>query len=104
MSAGISYVIKIGVRFTTLDFKKYVKNEESLDFIQSLYEELTIEQSPVRLSCLGYGFQIDPCGGGAEVWHLGQMVGLFNTIDDLFLRFQIDGKPFIERVSELDYE
>ena len=87
-----------------LDFKKYVNDEDDLEFIQDLYEELAISQSPVCLSCRGYRFQIDPCGGGAEIWHLGQMVGFFKTIDDLFLHFQIDGKPFIEQVSDIYYE
>ena len=85
------------------NYEKYAKNEDEKCFLEDLIGELN-SQSPVNLIFRDYGFQIDPCGGGAEVWHLGEMVGKFETIEDLFFNFQLDGKPFIERISEIEYE
>ena len=104
MKEDIKKRAKKGGFYMENKWAKYHLNEDDLDFLKALYEELVEEQSPVCLSCNGYGFQIDPCGKGAEIWHLGEKVGVFNSIDELFLQFEIDGKTFIERLSDMDYE
>ena len=71
--------------------------------MKSLLEDLKISQIPLNLVWENYGFQVDPCGCGAEVWHLGTMVGKFETIEALFFDFQLGGKPLIERLSEIEY-
>lgn len=84
-------------------YEKHVKNEDEKCFLESLIDELN-SHSPVNLIFRDYGFQIDPCGKGAEVWHLGEMVGKLETVDHLFFNFQLKGKPFIEQLSEIEYE
>ena len=87
-----------------IDLLNYVKNESDKQFLRDLLNDLKLSQMPVNLVCGNYSFYVDPCGSGAEVWHLGEMVGKFETIEDLFFKFYIDGKPFIEQLSEIEYE
>lgn len=87
-----------------IDLLNCVKNEKDKQFLRDLLNDLKLSQMPVNLVCGNYGFQVDPCGLGAEVWHLGEMVGKFETIEDLFFYFQIDGKTFIDQLSKIEYE
>ena len=89
--------------FKLVDFLSYIKNETDRQFFIELYEDLKVSQIPLNLEYSNYGFQIDPGGNGAEVWHLGEMVGKFETMEDLFFNFKLDGKPLIERLSEIEY-
>lgn len=86
------------------DLFDFAKTEDVKSFLKDILEDLTISQTPINLLYKDYGFQIDPGGRGAEVWHLGEMVGKYETIEDLFFNFRLDGKPFIERISEIEYE
>lgn len=87
-----------------IDLTKYVKNQEDLKFLEDIRTELEDLHSSVNLICGGFGFQLDPFCDGVEVWHKGQKLGKYKSVDDLFFNFLLDGKPFIEKVSELDYE
>ena len=87
-----------------LDFKKHTKDEGDLIFLNDLRIALEKSQVSVALTCNGYSFQIDPCGGGAEIWHFGTRIEKYDSIEDVFLKFMIDGKPFIERIADIDYD
>ena len=43
-------------------------------------------------------------GEQVEVFSNGEILGVYKTIDDLHLNFLIDGKSFIERISEIEYD
>ena len=87
-----------------IDFIKYNLTENEMLFLEDLRIDLEDSQMPVALKCGNYSFLIEPGNGGAEVWRLGVMIEEFKSIDDLFLNFLIDGKPFIERIAELEYD
>ena len=87
-----------------IDFSQYNLSNDDIEFLEYLREELEISQAPVDLKCGDYSFHIDPGSGGAQIWRYGEMIGDFKTIDDLFLNFKIDGKSFIERISEIEYD
>ena len=86
-----------------IDFTKYTTNKDELDFLEDLYITFAVSQIPLTLECKGYSFHVDPCCGGAQIWHLGKCIAKYDTIDDLFLNFKIDGKPFIERIADIEY-
>ena len=87
-----------------IDFTKYTKNKNDLEFLGELYDCFAVYQDPHILKCGNYSFQVDPGAGGATVWRYGKKIANFKTIDDLFLTFMIDGKPLIECISELEYD
>ena len=87
-----------------IDLSKYNLTETEMLFLEDLRIDLENSQVPVELKCGDYSFLIEPGNGGAEVWRFGVMIGEFKTIDDLLLNFFIDGKPFIERIPELEYD
>lgn len=86
-----------------IDFTKYTTNKDELDFLEDLYITFAISQIPLTLECKGYSFHVDPCCGGAEIWRFEKCIAKYDTIDDLFLNFKIDGKPFIERIADIEY-
>lgn len=86
-----------------IDYTKLMINQEDLDFLLDLRKTLLEDQCPIELICNGYAFQIDPGAGGAEIWHLGEKVAEYTSIDDLFFNFKIKGKSFIEQLAEIDY-
>ena len=87
-----------------LDLSKYNLTESEMLFLEDLRIDLEDSQMPVVLKCGNYSFLIEPGNGGAEVWRFGALIEEFKSIDDLFLNFLIDGKPFIERIAELEYD
>ena len=87
-----------------IDFSKYNLTEREILFLEDLRIDLEASQIPVTLKCDNYSFLIEPGNSGAEVWRFGARIGEFKSINDLFLNFLIDGKPFIERIAELEYD
>lgn len=86
-----------------INYSQFIQDKEDLEFLLNLRITLVEDQSPVELICNGYGFQIDPGAGGAEIWHLGEKVAKYTSVDDLFFNFKIKGKSFIEQIADIDY-
>ncbi len=87
-----------------IDFKKYTNNQGKLDFLESTKDYL---EGGIWLSfkCGEYRFHADPFGfHSVKIYVEGEEIASFDTIEDFFLKFMIDGKPFIERIEEIDYD
>ena len=88
-----------------LDLKNFLIDEKQREFLQTIIEDLSLDsQSEVFLKYKDFCFLLEPHGEKVEVFSNGQTLGVYQTIDDLFLNFLIDGKSFIERISELEYD
>jgi len=88
-----------------IELCKYNLTKDESVFLEDIIYNIVDFQTSVTLSFENnYSFQIDPCGNGFEVWHLGKIVNKFENIDDLLLNLKFDGKPFIEQLSKIDYE
>ena len=61
-------------------------------------------QSEVFLKCNDFCFLLEPHGDEVEVFSNEETLGVYKTIDDFLLNFLIDGKPFIEKISEIEYD
>ena len=87
-----------------IDLSKYVANQEDLEFLEEIRSALSADfLNEVHLLYKDKHLSIEPTEGRIIVFYLGQSYE-FETIDEVFLNFFLDGKPFIEKVSELDYE
>lgn len=87
-----------------IDLKKYTNNPEKIDFLGEIKDYL---EGGVWLSfkCGEYSFHADPVGfHGVIIYVNNEEIASFDTIEDFFLKFMIDGKPFIERIEEIDYD
>ena len=51
----------------------------------------------------GKSFVLEPHGKAVQVYAYGEVLGDYETFDDLLLNHKIDGKPLIELVKELEY-
>lgn len=87
-----------------IDFSIYISNKDDLAFIEDLRIVLVESQMPVNLKCKDFRFQIEPGGGGAEIWSFGKKITEYNDVDTMFLNFLINGKPFIEQIADIDYD
>ena len=86
-----------------IDYLGYQLSVEDKAFLDELIEFLIHDQTPVVLACNDFSFQVEPYGNRLEVWRLGSMINRFDNIEELFLNFKINGKPFIEVVSDIEY-
>ena len=88
-----------------IDLYKYNLTKEDLTFLEDLICDIVDSQMSVTLIFDNkYSFQIDPCGNEFEVWRLGKKINTFKDLDDLLYNFILDGKPFIEQLSQIVYD
>ena len=50
-----------------------------------------------------YGMSLDPCGDFIEIWHLGEHVADFASINEFLLKYEINGKKVIELISDFEF-
>ena len=88
-----------------MDFTKYTTDKDELEFLGNIHIAVGIDsQSEVFLKYKDFPFFLEPHGRKIEVYSRGECLGIYQDIDDLFLNFMIDGKPFIERIADIDYD
>ncbi len=83
---------------------KNVMNEIDKKFLEDLRVTLTEGKTPVSLIYKEeYSFLIEPCEK-LEVWHGEEMIGAYDTFDELIHNFLIDDKTFISQIANIDYD
>ena len=88
-----------------IDLKNVLNNEKQIEFLETIIEDLSLNsQSEVFLKYKDFCFLLEPHGEKVEIFSNGQTLGVYKNINDLFLNFLIDGKSFIERIAELEYD
>ena len=88
-----------------IDLKNVLNNEKQIEFLETIIEDLSLNsQSEVFLKYKDFCFLLEPHGEKVEIFSNGQTLGVYKNVNDLFLNFLIDEKPFIERIAELEYD
>ena len=86
-----------------IDYLGYQLSVEDKDFLDEIRCALSNEYlNEVHLSYKGINFSIEPVMGKVVVF-LRDEKQEFNCVEEVFLNFKINGKPFIEVVSDIDY-
>ena len=81
-------------------FEKYAKSKEDLDFLNLLHGAVET-RTELHLQYKNYACLFEPQGENIDIWHEGERVAQYESLDDLLLHFMLDGKPFIERLDDL---
>ena len=82
----------------------FVKNKEDLDFLEEIRLALSDNYlNEVHLVYKEKYLAIEPINSKIVVFFEGEE-HVFDNVDEVFFNFVLDGKSFIERVAEIDYE
>ena len=82
-----------------------IKNKEDLDFLLDIKGTLDIDsQREVFLQYKDTYIMLEPHGEEIAVKINGLEVSMFSNFEKMLTEFILDGKPFVERISEIDYE
>lgn len=74
-------------------------------FLNSIKSAVGIDsQREVFLKYNDFYFFLEPHGEEIAVRSKGLLLGYYKNFDEMVNSFIIDGKPFIERISEIEYE
>lgn len=88
-----------------IDLKKIVKDEKDLQLLEEICEDVGLNsQSEVFLKYKSFYFFLEPHGEEIEVFSDKNSIGVYKNFDDFLLNFKIDGKSFIELISEIEYD
>ena len=80
-------------------------NKEDLQFLLDIKTSLdTDSQCEVFLKYKDIYILLEPHGPNIVVYVNGKEIAKYLTFDEMIYQFILDGKPFIERISEIEYE
>lgn len=75
------------------------------EFLEDIKVAVGIDsQMEVFLRYKEFPFMLEPHGEQIDVCSKGAVLGSYDDFDDMANNFIIDGKPFIERISEIEYD
>ena len=81
-----------------------ILNEYDLEFFEDIKQAVGVDsQVEVFLKYKDFLFMLEPHGEEINVCSKGELLGRYKNFDDMAKNFMLDGKPFIERVSEIEY-
>lgn len=86
-----------------IDFNKYNLDEDDIQFYRDMENCCINGQSEIVLAYNGKSFVLEPHGKAVQVYAYGEVLGDYDSFDNLFLNHQIDGKPLIEILKHLEY-
>ena len=85
-----------------IDFTKYDLDDDDIEFVNDLKEDIE-NQNEIILEYKGKSFVLEPLGKAVRVYAYGEVLGDYESFDELLLNHKIDGKPLIELVHWLEY-
>ncbi len=82
-----------------------IKNSEDLQFLLDIKSTLDVNsQCEVFLRYNNIFIMLEPHGEKISVYINGEFIDTYLSFDDMVVNFLVEGKPFIEKISEIDYE
>lgn len=87
-----------------MNYLGYKLSEDDYDFLLKIKDMVLESQSFVDLKYKDELFMLEYVSEKIEVWSKGDLKGMFNSFDEFLLNFKLDGKSFIEMVSEIDFD
>ena len=85
-----------------LDLIKYNLDDDDIEFVKDMKEDIE-NQNEIVLAYQGKSFVLEPRGETVHVYAYGEVLGDYESFDDLLLNHKIDGKPLIKLLKDLDY-
>ena len=61
-------------------------------------------QVEVFLKYRNFPFVLEPHGERIDVFSKGEILGSYENFDDMAKSFMIDGKSFLERITDIEYD
>ena len=87
-----------------IDYDKFLRHKDDKSLLEYICLALSDEYlNEVHLIYKKSLISIEPVDSKVAVFYNGSKA-TYNNVEELFLQFFLDGKPFIERISEIDYE
>ncbi len=86
-----------------IDLTKYVNNEDGLEFLKDLYD-MVGSQTEFTFLWGDNSFLVEQYGEEVEIWHCGDRVARYHSLEDMFLKFKRNGMPFIECIDDIDFD
>ena len=86
-----------------IDLTKYNLDDDDILFLTEMEDACINGQSEIILEYKEKSFVLEPRGKAVQVYAYGEVLGDYESFDDLLLNYKIDDKPLIELVKELDY-
>ena len=87
-----------------IDLTKYNLNNDDKTFLKQIEDWCINGQNEIILEHKGKSFVLEPRGKAIQVYAYGEVLGYYNSFDDLLLNHNIGGKPLIELVAELELD
>lgn len=78
---------------------------ENKDLLKDIQQALDVDsQCEVFLRYKDFLFFLEPHGKKIEVKSCGKVLGRYNSFEEMINNFTLEGKSFVERISEIEYE
>ncbi len=86
-----------------IDLTMYDLSDDDIEFLLQTEDWCINGQSEIILQYKDKSFVLEPHGKAVRVYAYGEILGDYESFDDLLLNYKIDGRPLIELVKELEY-
>lgn len=74
-------------------------------FLEDIKQAVGVDsQMEVFLRYKEFPFMLEPHGGQIDVRSKGEVLGHYKNFDDMAKNFMLDGKPFLARIDEIEYD
>jgi len=84
-------------------YENYNLSDDDIQFLIETEDWCINGQSEIILTYKDKSFVLEPHDKAVQVYAHGEILGNYESFDDLLLNHKIDGKPLIELVKELEY-
>lgn len=75
------------------------------EFLEDIKSAVGVDsQMEVFLRYKDLPFMLEPHGEQLDVCSKGEVLGSYKNFDDMAKNFMIDGKSFVERINEIEYD
>ena len=75
------------------------------EFLEDIKQAVGVDsQMEVFLRYKEFPFMLEPHGEQIDVRSKGEVLGCYDNFDDMAKNFMLDGKTFIERIDEIEYD
>lgn len=86
------------------NYRQDVLNAYDLEFIEDIKKAVGIDsQVEVFLKYKNFSFLLEPHGVEICVYSNGELLGRYKDFDNMAKNFLIEGKSFIDCISEIEY-
>ena len=84
-------------------YENYNLSDDDIQFLIETEDWCINGQCEIILTYKDKSFVLEPNGKALQVYAYGEILGNYESFDDLLLNHKIDGTPLIELVKELEY-